>query len=361
MSRIPPVRVIRAATAVRTTLQTLTRRMVPPEVGALELLSGFMATQAVYAAARLGVADALAGGARTAAQVASALSTDPDATYRLLRACATFGLLDEDDDGRFTLTALGGTLRSDTSDSMRAVVLMIGDPRYQRVWGELGKAVMTGAPRAEAVHGVPMWEYVDRDPEFAALFNDAMTRLSALDWPTVAAVYDFTPFPTIVDVGGGYGELLARMLAAAPSAKGVLVERDALVAGAEQQLREAGVLDRCRIEPGSFFDTVPADGDLYVLRRVLHDFDDEQAAAVLSVLRRQMPAHAVLLLMESVVPVGAQPHFAKLLDLDMLLFVGGRERTEQEFATLLARAGLRLDRVAPTVSTISLLEARPEH
>jgi SAM-dependent methyltransferase len=359
MTRLPPVRVVRAATSVRTALQALTRRMVPPEVGVLELASAFMATQAVYALAELRVADQLAGNARTAEEVALALGTNPDATHRLLRASAARGLLHEDDDGRFSLTALGETLRSDSPDSMRSVVLMIGDPRYQSVWGRLPEAVTTGTPQAEAVHGVSMWELLDRDPDYAESFNDAMSRLSALDWPTVAAAYDFTPFSTIVDVGGGHGQLLALMLGAAPAAKGVLLEQESLVAGAERLLGDAGVLARCRLEIGSFFDTAPDDGDLYVLRRVVHDLDDDRAVALLTNLRSHMPSGATLLLMESIVPPGNEPHFAKALDLDMLLFVGGRERTQTEYAALLDRAGFRMTRVVPTISTISLVEARP--
>ena len=168
MYRVPPVRVVRAATRVRTGLQALTRRMVPPEVGVLELASGFMATQAVYAAARLGVADALAGGARPAADVARDLGTDADATYRLLRACAAHGLLREDSDGRFSLTAIGATLSSDPLGSMRPVVLMIGDPRYQAVWGRLSESVTSGAPSAAAVHGMSMWDLLDHDPSSPA-------------------------------------------------------------------------------------------------------------------------------------------------------------------------------------------------
>lgn len=359
MAKLPPVRVVRAATTVRTALQSLTRRMVPPEVGVLELVSGFMDTQVAYAVARLGIADVLGGGTRPAAEVAAELGTSPDATYRLLRAAAATGLLREDAHGRFGLTALGATLRSDRDDSMRTVVLMIGDPVYQRVWGRLPEAVTAGAPEAPAVVGMPMWDYLDHEPRFAATFNDAMSRLCDLDWPTVEAAYDFTPFGTIVDVGGGHGQLLARMLDAAPAAKGVLLERASVIEGAEAHLREAGVLARCRLEAGSFFATAPDDGDLYVLRRVVHDFDDEQASAILATVRRHMPGSATLLLMESVVPTGDGPHFAKSLDLDMLVFVGGRERTEREYATLLDRSGFRMTRVVPTISTISLVEARP--
>jgi hypothetical protein len=184
-----------------------------------------------------------------------------------------------------------------------------------------------------------------------------MTRLTALDWPTIEAAYDFTRFPTIADLGGGHGHLLALMLGAAPAAKGVLLERETVVADAERRLRQAGVLSRCRIETGSFFDTAPSDADLYVLRRVIHDFDDEQAEAILTNIRRHMKMDSTLLLLESVVPPGNTPHFAKTLDLDMMIFVGGRERTERQFGALLDRAGFRITRIIPTISTISLVEA----
>lgn len=358
MTRLPHVRVARAANGVRSALQGMARRMVPPEVGVLELSTAFMTTQAVYAVARLGVADALAAGPRSSEEIAAEIGTNADATHRLLRASADHGIVRQDGD-RFDLTALGRTLVSDSPDSMRSVVLMIGDPRYQTVWGQLPDAVRTGGPRAEAVHGVSMWELLDRDPDYAGSFNDAMTRLTVLDWPAVEAVYDFTRFGTIVDIGGGHGQLLALMLGAAPAADGVLFEQPSLIGPAEQRLRDAGVLDRCRLVGGSFFDTAPEDGDLYVLRRVVHDYDSDQAVALLSVLRRHMPADATLLLMEGVIPAGNEPHFAKMLDLDMLLFVGGRERTKEEFASLLDRSGFRLARLVPTISAISLIEARP--
>lgn len=357
MVPVPPLRVVRAATAVRTALQSLTRRMVPPEVELLELVSGFMATHTLYAAARLAIADLLAAGPVTADEVATRIGSDPDCTHRLLRACASFGLFREDGDGRFTLTRLGHTLRSDTPGSMVPVVLMLGDPQYQGPWSRLEACVRTGAPAAQSVLGAPMLEYLDQNPGFAATFDDAMTRLTALDWPTVEAVYDFTPYSTIVDVGGGHGQLLALMLGAAPSAAGVLLERDTVADGAAQLLRAAGVLSRCRIDRGSFFETCPSDGDLYVLRRVIHDFDDAHALAILTTVRRHMPPDATLLLMESVVPAGNGPHFAKTLDLDMMAFVGGRERTEAQFGALLDDAGFRMAPVVATASTLSLLEA----
>jgi hypothetical protein len=355
--KTPPVRVVQAANAARTMLQAVVRRMVPPEVALLELASGFMATQAVYAAARLGVADALAGGPLSADTVAAKIGSPTDTTYRLLRACAAFGIFREGSTGRFELTTMGMRLRSGTRESMLPVILMLGHPSYQGTWGQLVKVIQTGQPGAEDVLGQNLWDYLDADHEFAATFDDAMTRLSALDWPSVDAAYDFTTFSTIVDIGGGHGQLLSLILQAATSARGVLLERPALVRKAEDHLREAGVLSRCRIESGSFFETAPSDGDLYLMRRVIHDFSDEQAAAILSNVRDHMPSGATLLLLESVVPPGNTPHFAKSLDLDMMVFVDGRERTEREFVALLARVGLRVTRVVPTISTLSLIEA----
>lgn len=357
MKRLPPVRVVRAATTIRTVLQSLTRRMVPSEVALLELASGFMATQVVYAVAKLGIADVLAKGARTADEVAAHVGANPDATYRLLRAGAAFGLFRERSDGRIALTPLAHGLRADTPHSLRPVILLIGDPRYQGPWGQLAQTVQTGRPAAQEMLGKPLWEYFDQDPEFAATFNEAMARLAALDWPAVSAAYDFSGYRTIVDIGGGDGQLLALLLSSAPAATGVLLERPALLSDAEDHLRRAGVLSRCRIEAGSFFEAAPRDGDLYVMRRVVHDFDDEAATAILANVRRHMPRGATLLLMESVVPTGNRPHLAKNLDLDMMVFVAGRERTEREFATLLDKAGLRMTRVIPTVSPISLVEA----
>ncbi|TNC19673.1 methyltransferase [Georgenia sp. 311] len=359
MNRLPPVPIARAASAVRTAVQRAAARMVPPEVGILELGSAFIATQAVYAAARLGLPDALAGGPRAPDDVAARLGLDADATHRLLRACTTWGVFREEPDGRFALTPLAERLRSDVPGSMRDVVLMLGDPTYQRVWGELAESVRTGTPGVERAVGRTMWDHLDHDPEFDAVFNAAMARLSELDWPAIAAVYDFTRFSRVVDVGGGHGGLLVRMLAAAPSAEGVLFDRAPLADGARRLLGEAGVLDRCRFEAGSYFDTVPDDGDLYVLRRVLHDYDDDQAAAVLSTVRRHMLERATLLVIEGVVPPGNTPHFAKALDLDMLVFVGGRERTEEQWRALLADTGFRTTRVVPTVSAVSLVEAVP--
>lgn len=358
MGRTPPTRLVTVATGVREALQSLVRRMVPPPVSVLELASGFMTTQLLYAVARLGVADVLGVRSLPADEVAAELGTSPDATYRLLRACAAAGILREDSAHRFSTTPLGDQLRSGPG-SVRPVVLMLGDPGYQAVWGRLPQSVTTGTPAAGAVFGRSMWEQLDEDREFGTVFDEAMTRLTELDWPAIAAAHDFTGVGTVVDVGGGRGRLLSLVLGAAPDAKGVLLEREAVAVRAREHLRSAGVLDRCRVEVGSFFESVPSDGDLYLLRRVVHDLDDEDAVDLLTTVRTHMPRHARLLLVECVVAEHSPSPFATSLDLDMLLFVGGRERTQAQLAGLLDRAGLRLTRVVPTISPVSLVEAVP--
>lgn len=359
MKRLPPTRLLAMAAAARTALQRVTSRMVPPEIALLELMAGFMAARAVYALAELRVADALAGGPRTPSDVAAELGTDPDATHRLLRACAVWGVVRQRRDGRFALTPTGDRLRSGSADSMVEVVRMLGHPAYQQVWGELAGSVRSGQPRAEQALGRSFWEELDHDPDLGTAFHAAMTRLSRLDWPAVRAAYDFSRFSTIADVGGGHGQLLALMLAAEPGARGILLEQASMRAGAEELLGGAGVRDRCEVQVGSFFETAPEGADLYVLRRVLHDHDDAGAAAILTTVRRHMPDDAMLLVIESVVPEGDAPHPSKALDLDMLVLVGGRERTDAEWRTLLVSSGFEPPRVVPTPSSVSLLESSP--
>lgn len=359
MTRVPPVRIVTVATAIRNSLQNLTRRMVPAQIQVLELASGFIGSQAVYAATKIGIPDALAGGPRTSAEIAEQVNANPDATARLLRACASIGMFTIDEHGRFGLNAVSEQLRSDVETSMRPVVLMLGDPAYWNPWGELTYSVRTGKPSVDKVLGKSMWDFMSDNPDFEATFNNAMTCLTRLDWPTIAAVYDFTKFDTIVDVGGGQGQLLSLILEASPESNGILFEQDSVIEQAADFLGDCGALPRCTLECGSFFETVPVGGDLYVMRRVIHDWDDEDAARILATVRRSIPEHGALLLIESVIPENNSPHFGKMLDLDMLIFVGGRERTEAQLRTLLQRAGFDVSRVVATASTLSLIEARP--
>ncbi|MCE5290679.1 MAG: acetylserotonin O-methyltransferase [Nocardiaceae bacterium] len=359
MAQVPPVRIVQAANFVRSKLHNLTRRMAPAPLQVLEIAGGFIHSQVVYASTKLGIPDALSSGPKSAGEIAAAVNGNPDAVHRLLRAGASIGLFALDSDGRFGLTAMSRTLRSDSDDSMRPVVLMLGDPSYWSPWGELTYAIQTGKPSADKVYGKPMWEYLSDNPEFETVFNNAMTALTKLDWPTVAAVYDFTPFDTIVDIGGGQGQLLKLILESAPNASGILFEQESVIEQAADFLGACGTLPRCTLECGSFFDTVPLGADLYVMRRVIHDWDDDDAVDILGTIRRSIPDHGTLVILESVVPEDNSPHFAKTLDLDMLIFAGGRERTEAQFRSLVKRAGFEVTRVVPTISTLSVIEVKP--
>ena len=325
----------------------------------LRLTGAAWVAQAVSVAARLHLADHLAGGARTVDDLATATATHAPSLRRLLRALAGVGLFAEDEEGRFGLTPLGAALRSDITGSVRALCAMRGEPWFWAAWGELLHSVTTGETAFRRVHGTDFFGFLAQHPEAAALFNAGMGDLSQTETAAVVAAYDFGRYRTVVDVGGGQGALLAALLQAYPTVRGILFDLPATVAGARALLEAAGVADRCTVIGGSFFEAVPSGGDLYVLKSVIHDWDDEQAVAILRSCRAAMGDTSRLLLVERVVPPGNAPAFAKLMDLNMLVIAGGRERTEAEYRMLYERAGLALTGVSPTTAEVSLIESQP--
>lgn len=355
--RLPPVRLIQTIDRVRAALATVHRATAPGNVALLELATGAWTTQVLYVAAKLGIADELAAGPRPAADVAAAVGADADAVYRLMRAMTSRGALRERRDGRFALTPVGEALRTDTEGSLRDMVLFIGHPARWADWGSLMYSVQTGEPAAEMLRGMPFFEYLDTDPEFAAVFNNAMTAASGLSNEVALQAYDFTGCRLVVDVGGGHGAVLATILRSAPDARGVLFDLPAVVEGAGPLLDGAGVAHRAAIEGGSFLESVPAGGDLYVMKNIIHDWDDEHALAILRNVRTGIAEGGRLLLLEMVLPERASSFIGHMLDLEMLLMLHGRERTRAQYADLLSRAGFRLSRVIPTVSPVSVVEA----
>lgn len=303
---------------------------------------------AISAAATLGVADDLAAGPRTVGQTAAALDADPRTLHRLLRACADFGLLDEVADRTFQLTELGQVLRSDVPDSMRNFAMWVGSPAEHFTWANLSRSVRSGKSCFEYTHTTPIWDYMRGNEETARVFNRAMTEASyGLTTPVVRA-YDFSRCARIVDVGGGHGALLAAVLASAPSARGVLFDQPAVVAGAGREFRDAGVSDRYEVRSGDFFDSVPPGGDIYLLSNIIHNWDDKLAVRILANCAEAMAEGGRVLLFETVMPGGGEPApTIRLMDLNMLVLCDGKERTEAEFAELLDHAGLRLSRVVP--------------
>ncbi|MGB2922300.1 MAG: methyltransferase [Mycobacterium sp.] len=350
---------MRAITGVRGALARLHRSTVPAKLAMMEMALGAWLTQALYVAVHLGIPDELRDGPLRAEEVARRVGSDPGATYRLMRLLASYSILKLRRDGRFSLTRLGRTLRRDDPTSVAAMVTMVGSPPHWEHWGSALHSVRTGGTAVEAIRGMSGFEYLDHNPEFAKLFNDAMSGVSTVAIETAVPAYDFSGRRLIVDVGGGHGALLAAVLEQAPQAHGVLFDLPSVVADAGPLLDKAGVSSRCSIEGGSFFDAVPAGGDAYLLKAVIHDWDDEQSVAILRSVRTAIAPGGKVLLFELVLPEGAPAHLGVLIDLEMLVTAGGMERTEAQYSKLLSQAGFRLTRVVFTPGPVSIVEAVP--
>lgn len=358
-SKVPPVSVVHAVEGVRGGLQRMSQRMVPGPIALLELIMGSMVTQAIHVAATLGIADLLASGPLPAAEIALRVDADPDGTYRLLRLLASYSIFAEDKDGRFALTPMAQGLRSDVPMSMRNLALLLGHPLHWEDWGHLLSAIQTGEPVLPKLRGMGGYEFLAANPDFAAVFEGGMGNLSDLETEALAASYDYARFGTIVDVFGGRGTLLAAILKRARKSRGILADPRAQMLKAAEFLQEEGVADRCAIENAGPFDKPPSGGDLYVLKHIVHEWPRDQAVEILKNVRASIGASGTLLLIEFVVPPGRKRHPAKLVDLWLMILMGGRERTREQYAELLDSAGFRLTRVIDTAASVGLIEARP--
>ena len=335
---------------------------VPEASRLLGLVSGSWKTQAVHVAARLRIADHLSGGARTVAELAAATGAQPDSLHRFLRALTTIDLILEREDGSFELTPMGALLGDGAPDSLRSWVLHWGGTSWP-VWGHLLHSVVTGESARSLVYGTHGFEHLERDAEAAATFHQAMVELTRLVAHDFVRAVDWSRAKRIVDVGGGYGELLAAALLASPGSVGILYDTEQAIERGRAHLRAAGLEHRCEFVAGDFFDWVPRGADTYLLKSVIHDWDDERAAEILASCRRAIAPDGRLLVIERVVPerIGNSPDDQGLAcsDLHMLVQLGARERTEAELRGLLLQAGFRTVRVAPLRSTLSLLESIP--
>ena len=329
---------------------------VTPQDRLLELSTGYIVTKALAVAARLGVADSLADGPRPSDELAAEASVRPRALYRVLRCLAAHGVLDETAPGTFALTEVGECLRTDAPGSLRSWTLMNGDGMYG-AFAEVLHSVRTEEPAFELVFGSPLFEFLGRNPGQAEVFAAAMGDFNRAATLVAAESYDWSAARRIVDVGGGTGTLLTSVLDRAPHATGVLYDLPEVAAQARRALPVAALNGRLAVEAGDFFERVPAGGDAYVLSWVLHDWDDPRALAILRSCRAAAEPGARLVVIETIVPPGDEPHFGKVLDVAMLVLTGGRERTEAEYRELLDAAGFRLVRVLPTPSPLSVLEA----
>jgi hypothetical protein len=328
----------------------------PPEAVMTQMAFGTLLTQGLYVAARLGVADLLAGGPRPVSELAEATATHERSLYRLLRSLAGAGVFTETGEQVFGLTPLAELLRSDVPGSMRNGIIFMGEHWHLQVWSNMMHSVRTGQPAWGHTHGSEVFEYFAANPEHAEIFNGAMTDMSVAVAPFVVEAYDFSGFATLADIAGGHGYLLSQILKANPELSGILFDVPQVIEGAGALLEREGVSGRVERVAGDFFASVPR-ADAYVLKHIIHDWDDERAAAILRNINAAMGPDGRVLIVETVVPEGDEPHYSKLLDLEMLTSPGGAERTAEEYAALLASAGLRLSRIIPTRSPFSIVEA----
>ncbi|MEZ4869385.1 MAG: methyltransferase [Caldilineaceae bacterium] len=330
----------------------------PPPAILLNMMTGYWGAQAVYIAAKLGVADLLADGPRPVEELATATQSHTSSLYRLLRALASVGVFTETSPRIFALTPLAELLRTGIPASMRALAITYNEEMYQ-AWGHMLHSIQTGEPAFAHHFGMGPFPYFMQNPEADRIFNEAMIGYTHQVANAVAATYDFAPFNTVVDVGGGYGTLLAAILRDYPTTRGTLFDVPHVIDAAQGFLRTTGVGDRCTSVAGDFFAAVPAGGDAYVLSQILHDWEDEQCLTILRHTRQVMPQQGKLLVVELVIPPGNEPSFGKWLDLHMLAIPGGRERTEAEYSILFRDAGFELTKVVPTPAGPSVVEAAP--
>ena len=324
-----------------------------------QFIGGSLATNLVYVAAELGIADQLASGPRKAEELAAATTTKADALRRILRGLAVLGVLSQTADGAFGLTPLGEALRSDVPGSMKTTARLQAHPTTQRAFGALIETVRTGQPAFDLAFGRDFFEYLLEHPDFNALFNDFMGGVTDAAVAAIIPVYDFAGIRTVVDVGGGNGALLRAALRANDWLEGTVTDMPNLTGQAEEAIARDGLGERCRFVVADFFEHVPEGADAYFLKSVIHDWDDERALRIYSTVRRAMRDDSRLLLVEALNEPDVVRPDVIMGDLIMLTMAPGRERSEAEHRRMLSHAGLRLERIIPTASGSSILEAWP--
>ena len=328
----------------------------PPEL-MNRMLTGYWISQALYVAAKLGLADLLTSGPRSADDLAQATKTDAPSLYRLLRALASVGVFADDGSHRFSLTPLAECLRSDVPGSQRALAIMSGEEHY-RSWGDVLYSVQTGKPAFDKLYGMPVFEFLSKNPEQATVFDAAMVGVHGRETAAMTDAYDLSGVAVLADIGGGNGSLLTTVLQKYPTMRGMLYDLPGVTERARANLRAAGLADRCQVIGGNFFESVPGGADAYLMRHIIHDWDDDRASMILRNIHRALGKEGRLLVVEGVIPPGNDASFGKLLDLTMLVIPGGKERTEEEYRKLYEACGFRLTRIVPTRAEVSVIEGR---
>jgi hypothetical protein len=325
----------------------------------LDLIQGAVVTQAISAAAKLGIADVLANGPLPAGEVAGRVGADPESTFRLLRTLSGYGVFRNVGDDRFALTPMGDSLREDAPDSMRGMAVLLGHPTLWEEWGGLLSSVRTGEASLPKLRGMGAYEFLTSDPEFASVFFDGMRSMSESECDPLVAAYDFTQFRQIVDVVGGRGTLLASILSQATQARGVLYDSELATADAPRILGAAGVADRTDITIGGYFGKLPAGADAYVMKHILHDFTEDACLTMLGNVREAIADNGKVLVVEYVLQGNNERHLGNLIDLWLMVLLGAKERTLPQYTEMLAKAGLKVVGLVPTAAPVSIIEAIP--
>ena len=328
---------------------------LPPLV-VLRMATGYWASQAIYVAAKLGIADLLKEGPRNCDDLARATWTHPPSLHRLMSTLVSLGVFAQEANDRFGLTTVGKALQSEVPGSMRAMVLTLGQEHYA-AWGQLLHSVSTGEPAFDHVYKMGLFPYLAQHAAASATFNEGMANVTEVVAFAVVLAYDFSGISTVVDVGGGHGALLTAILAANRKLRGILFDVAPAIEEAKARVNGDRLAERCERVAGDFFQSVPGGADAYILKNVLHDWDDEHCMAILRNCRSAMAEHSRILVVEAVTTSASDPAFDRLLDLNMLVISGGCERSDAEYGALFDAAGLKLTKVIPTMCPLSVIEA----
>ena len=348
----------RAAMELELISEEVTRPLGPgPDIALTQLIFGSLKAQAVYIAAKLGVADALRNGPKRIEELAKECGADEPSLYRVLRALASIGVFAEARQRTFRLTPTAELLRSDDARSLRDVAILVGEDWHWNVAGQTLYSVKTGEAAWSRVHGKTFFPYLETNAKAADIFDRAMSSFSSLAQNAVVNGYDFSSLNVLVDVAGGQGKLLTRILEATPDLRGVLFDLPHVIARTKESEQIKQLSSRLDLKGGDFFESVPAGADGYILKHIIHDWKDADAIKILTNIRRSMGTYGRVLLIEAVIGDVNEPDFAKILDIEMLVTPGGQERTATEYADLFRRSGLKLSRVIPTRSPYSIIEA----
>lgn len=330
-----------------------------PRTAMTRMIYGFMLSQSIYVAAQLGLADLLKDGPRSSDDLACVTYSDASSLYRVLRALAAVGVFEEVEPKMFRLTSMGETLRTDVEGSLRPLAVCMGGQCNWQAWGDILHSIKTGESAFEHVFGTGFFQHLERHPDNAKMFLDSMNCCATLYNEAIVTGYDFSRFKKIVDIGGGQGKLITEILKANPGVRGALFDTPNQTPGARRLFEQEGIADRCEAITGDFLESLPEGADAYLLKHIIHDWDDKRAVEILKNCRRSMSPHSKLLLIEEIVTTAPEFAPAKVLDIQQLLMPGGRERTEEEYRKLLEEAGFELTAVIQTQSSLSIIESKP--